>query len=316
MASETFTAIASEVRNWGRWGDDDRRGTLNLIDEAARRRAIAAVVDAHALSLALPMSAAEGIQLGFIKGRVNPSIEMVRINEPEEIAPDGPAFSEDVVSFAMQCATHLDGLAHVSWGGLLYNGYPADEVDADGSARLGIHHVGPVLTRGVLLDVERARGIDGVPPGHPISVDDLEAAVSFGGTRPEPGDAVCVRTGQMRHLALGRPLDDPARDLLAYTWPAPGLTMATARWFHEHDVALVVTDTMTLEVYPCEDEADFLPVHVLHLVEMGMTQGQNWVLDELAALAAADGRASFLLDATPLRFTGAVGSALSPVALR
>ena len=316
MSSSAFDEISAKVNNWGRWGSDDVKGTLNLIDRAARLRAAAAVVEGDAISMSLPLSAAEGIQLGFIKGRVNPRIEMSRINVPEEMAPDGPSFSEDVVSFSMQCATHIDGLAHVSFNGQLYNGYDAGEIDADGSARLVVHHLGPIVTRGILLDVARARGEDILPAGHGISIEDLEAAVELAGIRPEPGDAVCVRTGQMRHLALGLALDDPGRDLVAYTWPAPGLTMATAVWLREHDVSLAAIDTMTMEVFPGESDEDFLPVHLLHLREMGLTQGQNWVLDELAAAAAADGRYSFLLDASPLRFTGAVGSAITPVAVR
>ena len=92
--------------------------------------------------------------------------------------------------------------------------------------------------------------------------------------------------------------------------------MAGAAWFHTHDVAAVATDTFVLEVYPCEDERIYLPVHLLHLVEMGMTQGQNWVLDELAEACAADGRYDFLLDATPLPFTSGLASPLNPVAVR
>ncbi len=131
---------------------------------------------------------------------------------------------------------------------------------------------------------------------------------------------VLVRTGQTAHLALpGRPGlggAPPRRDLVAYTWPTPGLTMRTAAWFHAHDVAAVATDTMVLEVYPCEDDRLYLPVHLLHLVEMGMTQGQNFFLDELADACAADGRYDFLLDATPLPFTNALGSPVNPVAVR
>ena len=103
-----------------------------------------------------------------------------------------------------------------------------------------------------------------------------------------------VRTGQMVHLRPER------RDLVAYTWPSPGLTIETAEWFHAHDVAAVATDTLVFEVFPCQHEDAYLPVHLLHLVEMGLTQGQNWVLDALADDCAADGRYSFLLDATPL----------------
>ena len=316
MPSDAFREVAAHVRNWGRWGEDDRLGTLNLIDAAARQRAAAAVIEGDAFALGLPMSAAEGIQLGFIQGRVNPTLTMTRINQPEVMAPEGPCFNEDLVSFSMQCATHLDGLAHVSVDGHLYNGYQADEIDEAGSARLGIHHVGPVITRGVLLDLPRSLGVDFLEPGHPITPEDLDHGVKNAGVLLEPGDAVLIRTGQMRHLALGESLEASTRDLVAYSWPAPGLTMATSAWFRDHDLALVAIDTMTFEVFPCESDEDFLPVHVLNLVEMGMTQGQNWNLDALASAVAADGRSTFLLDATPLNFTGAVGSALNPVALR
>ena len=79
---------------------------------------------------------------------------------------------------------------------------------------------------------------------------------------------------------------------MRYTWPSPGLTIETAQWFHARDVAAVATDTLVFEVFPCQHEDIYLPVHLLHLVEMGMTQGQNWVLDPLAEACAADGRYS------------------------
>jgi hypothetical protein len=69
-------------------------------------------------------------------------------------------------------------------------------------------------------------------------------------------------------------------------------------------------------VFPTQHEDIYLPVHLLHLVEMGLTQGQNFVLDPLAEACAADGRYSFLLDATPLPLTAGLGSPLNPVALR
>jgi kynurenine formamidase len=94
------------------------------------------------------------------------------------------------------------------------------------------------------------------------------------------------------------------------------LTIETAQWFHERDVAAVATDTLPLEVFPGQYDDLYLPVHLLHLVEMGMTQGQNWVLDQLAADCAADGQYTFLLDATPLPFTKGLGSPLNPVALK
>ena len=320
-----FTDLARRVSNWGRWGADDQLGTLNFIDAAARLRGVAAVHDGNAFPLGLPMSEAEGIQMGFIEGRVNPTRSMICVNNPLSPDPEWIASSEDVVTFAMQCATHWDGLAHVSYGagpdgGKLYNGYPASSVTEAGTTKLGIQLIGSLVSRGLLLDVARAKGLEVLDAGYPITPADLDAACELGNLTVEPGDVLLVRTGQAAHLALpGRPGlagAPPKRDLIAYTWPAPGLTLATTEWFHARDVAAVATDTMVLEVYPCEDKDLYLPVHLIHLVEMGMIQGQNWFLDELADACAADRRYEFLLDATPLPFTNGLGSPVNPVALR
>jgi len=305
-----FAEVAERVRNWGRWGPDDQLGTLNFIDEAARRRAAASVHSGKSFALGLPLSEAEGIQMGFIEGRVNPTRSMIQVNHPLSPDPDWICASEDVVTLALQCATHWDALAHASYGGSLYNGYPATSVTEAGASLCGIHHLTTVVSRGILLDVARTLGLDRLEPGYAISPDDLSAACAAGGITPEPGDIVLVRTGQMAHLT------EPGRDLIAYTWPSPGLTIETAEWFFAHDIAAVATDTLVFEVYPCQYDDIYLPVHLLHLVEMGLTQGQNWVLDALAADCAADGQYSFLLDATPLPFTGGLGSPLNPVALK
>jgi kynurenine formamidase len=308
---QVFGDVAARVRNWGRWGPDDEIGTLNLVDEAARRRGAAAVTSGKAFSLGLPLSEAEGIQIGVVEGRVNPSRTMVQVNRPVNAEePEWVCFSEDILTMATQCATHWDALAHSSYGGVIYNGYPASTISADGAARCGIHRLGAVVSRGVLLDVARALGRDVLEPGYPIMPADLDAACELATVAVEPGDIVLVRTGQMVHLAPEH------RDLVAYTWPSPGLTIETAEWFHAHDVAAVATDTLPFEVIPCQYEDIYLPVHLLHLVEMGLTQGQNWVLDPLADDCAADGVYTFLLDATPLPLTAGLGTPLNPVALK
>jgi kynurenine formamidase len=154
--------------------------------------------------------------------------------------------------------------------------------------------------------------VEVLEPGHAVTGADLEAARAMAGVELRPGDCVLVRTGQMHHLRGER----TRKSLLAYLYPAPGLTMDSAVWLHSHDVAAVATDTLALEVIPGEDESVYLPVHLLHLVEMGLTQGQNFVLDELAQACAGDGAYDFFLDATPLPFTHALGSPVNPVAVR
>src|SRR3546814_736867 len=218
--------------------------------------------------------------------------------------------SDDVLTLGLQSCTHWDALAHVSYDGLLYNGHPASSVTAErGAGRCGIHRVTSIVTRGVLLDVARARGVDRLDPGHTITEDDLEAAVELAGIRPEAGDAVLVRTG---HMALLK-----ARQREQYTLePQPGLTVGTVPWMRRHDVAAVAIDTMAMEVYPCEDADVLFPVHLLQLRDMGLTQGQNFDLEELSAHCAADGTYEMLLVANPEPVTGGTGAPTSPVAVK
>ncbi len=299
--------LAAEVRNWGRWGADDEIGTINLITDEVVRDAAALVTTGKRFALGLPLDQA-GPQIGAIPGRTNPLRTMLMINTPLTGDPSNFCTSDDTVTMGIQACTHWDGLGHVSYDGNLYNGVPASVINEFGANRLGIHNITSLVSRGVLLDVARAKGVDRLEGGYPITGDDLDAAAELGKVDVRPGDIVLVRTGQMQLFHAG--------DKMAYGTPAAGPSLQSVRWFREHDVAAVATDNITFEVFPCERDDALLPVHLLHLVDMGMTQGQNWDLEQLAADCADDGRYAFLLDASPLPFTNAVGSPVQPVAIK
>jgi kynurenine formamidase len=301
--------LAAEVSNWGRWGEKDELGTLNLIDDAAVARGLAAARIGARFSLAIRLDAA-GPQLGTIPGRINPLHTMVAINMAYTGDTDDCCFSDDTMTLGLQACTHWDALAHVSYGGLLYNGFPASTVTAEsGATRCGIHRVAHVVSRAILLDVARALGHDVLPPRHPIRQADLDAAVALAGVAPEPGDIVLVRTGQMTYFK--------ARDREGYLLgDQPGLTTDTIRWFRRHDVAAVAIDTLAMEVHPGEDPAVLFPVHAIQLRDMGLTQGQNWDLEALAAHCAADGTYEVLLVANPEPVTGGTGAPVNPVAIK
>jgi len=305
---QEFHDLAKKVNNWGRWGPDDEIGTINLVTDDVRRRGAACVKTGKAFSLALPLSEAEGIQIGVMPGRINPTRTMTQINTPFTGDPSDFCTSDDLVVMALQCATHWDGLGHVSYENKIYNGYPASTISAFGAARCGIHKIRTLTSRGVLLDVARAKGLERLDGGYAITADDLDRACELGKVDVQAGDIVLVRTGQMGILRAG--------DKHTYAVPAPGLSTMTVEWFHDHDVAAVATDTMPFEVWPCEREDMILPVHLLHLVEMGMTQGQNFMLEDLAADCADDGVYEFLLEASPQPFTNAVGSPVNPIAVK
>jgi kynurenine formamidase len=303
-----FHEVARRVSNRGRWGADDEIGTINLITPEATRRGAACVKRGVSFSLALPLHH-DGVQTGRIPNRVNPIHTMIGINTPFTGDRDKVCLSDDMIVMGLQAATHWDGLAHASYENRLYNGFPAATVTAEvGATKCGIHKVKAIVTRGILLDVARAKGVKRLDAGYPITTADLDAALALAKLTVEAGDVLLVRTGQMEHLQAG--------DKDAYRLPSPGLTVGTAPWFRERDVAAVATDTMPFEVYPCEDEGVLFPVHLLHLVEMGMTQGQNWFLDGLAEDCAADGVYEFLLSATPEPVVGGVGSPVNPVATK
>ncbi len=299
--------LAAEVRNWGRWGADDEIGTINLITDEVVRDAAALVTTGKRFALGLPLDQA-GPQIGAIPGRTNPLRTMLMINTPLTGDPSNFCTSDDTVTMGIQACTHWDGLGHVSYDGNLYNGVPASVINEFGANRLGIHNITSLVSRGVLLDVARAKGVDRLEGGYPITGDVLDAAAELGKVDVRPGDIVLVRTGQMQLFHAG--------DKMAYGTPAAGPSLQSVRWFREHDVAAVATDNITFEVFPCERDDALLPVHLLHLVDMGMTQGQNWDLEQLAADCADDGRYAFLLDASPLPFTNAVGSPVQPVAIK
>ncbi|MCX4675117.1 cyclase family protein [Streptomyces sp. NBC_01433] len=301
-----FHEIAKRVNNWGRWGAGDETGTLNLITDAVVREAAATVRTGRRIPLALPLQQ-DGVQSGLIPGRVNPLHTMVQINQ-ELFGPGTVATSDDAVTMGLQAATHWDALTHASHSGKIYNGRPAATITAHGGAEFSsIAAVPHLVSRGVLLDVARARGVDRLPGDHAVTPDDLDAAEDLAGLRVRAGDIVLVRTGQVRVCLAG--------DKHGYGYPSPGLSVRTPEWFHARDVAAVANDTLTFEIFPPEIEDLWMPVHALHLVEMGMLQGQNWNLEGLSTACAEERRHAFLLSAMPEPFVGATGTPVAPVAI-
>jgi kynurenine formamidase len=301
-----FHEIAKRVNNWGRWGADDEMGTLNLITDEVVREAATTVRGGRRIPLALPLHQ-DGIQTGMIPGRVNPLHTMVQINQ-ELFGPGTVATSDDAVTMGLQAATHWDALTHASHSGKIYNGRPADTITPHTRARFsGIDKAPYIVSRGVLLDVARAKGLDRLPGDHAVTPEDLDEAAEFGGVTARAGDIVLVRTGQIQVCLAG--------DKHGYAYPSPGLSVRTPEWFHAHDVAAVANDTLTFEIFPPEIENLWLPVHALDLVEMGMLQGQNWNLENLSTACVQEKRYAFLLSAMPEPFVGATGTPVAPVAV-
>lgn len=315
--NEFFHEVAAEVRNWGRWGDDDRIGTLNHITPRTIADAAASVEHGQAISLAIELKN-DGVQIGQIPTRINPVHVMGTIDHPDLGDPDGkamvPHFSDDMVTMGLQAGTHWDGLSHVSYDHTLYNGIPASSITArDGSQELGIERVGALVGRGVLLDIAGSKGLDRLPDNHEVTGDDLDAAADWAGVEIRAGDIVLIRTGRIRLYLEGSATAYTMGESGDASSPGPGID--AVRWFHRHDIAAAATDTYMFEVFPPQDFDNMLAVHCLAVVDMGFTQGQNWNLEELATACTDHGRHTFFLNATPEPFVGATGAPVAPVAV-
>jgi kynurenine formamidase len=190
----------------------------------------------------------------------------------------------------------------------MWNGVDPALIDEAGAGRLSVDQVGPLASRGVLLDVARATHVDRLDGGLALTPDHLDAAEQLAGVTVGTGDIVLLRTGQMQLLKGG--------DKWGYAISTAGPSLQTVEWFHARQVAAVATDNLSFEVYPCEVEGLQLPVHMLHIVEMGLSQGQNFDLEALATDCAQDGRYEFLLIAAPEPFTAACGAPVVPVVVK
>jgi kynurenine formamidase len=301
-----FARLGTELRNWGRWGTDDQIGTLNLITPQRIAAAAGLVRRGTVFDLSLALDE-NGPQPGG-NGRYNAQHKMTLRDHG---LPAGMAAFDDEVQLALQGSTQWDALAHVGYDGYLYNGVPYDAVTERGAERNSIDHVvDRVVGRGVLLDIGRLLGLDELPGGFEITPDLLDKAEQAAGSQVTGGDIVLVRTGWKRLFERGE------RDAFMDRSFAPGLGLDTCRWLYERDVAAVATDTQAVEVKPPRDGEATHPVHMVLVRDMGMTMGELFDLEALAADCAGDGVHEFFFCAAPLKITGAVGSPITPLAIK
>ena len=237
-----FDAFFDDVSNWGRWGPDDQLGTFNLITPEKRRAAAALVRSGVSVSLSH-----------------NPM--------PDE-APDNPdAAFDHVMGDSLQSDTytftyhgygvsHIDSLCHIAHKDRLYNDVPkATNNTADGCGKFGIEQLkNGIVSRGVLLDMARHKGVPYLEPGTAIYADDIEAWEQEAGVTVSAGDVIFIRTGRWARRAEVGPW--------SLSGNSAGIHASVVRWIKERDVAYVGSDAAT-DVQPSLVEDVRLPVHTL-----------------------------------------------------
>jgi kynurenine formamidase len=316
---DTVREYCGKYTNWGRWGEDDQRGTLNHVRPEHVVAAAGLVRSGRSISMGLPFDE-DGPQTGGFN-RFNPIHLMTRDGADAIAGTSVRDFyggrdrhfrgTDDIVIMPLQCGTQWDSLAHVVFEDKIYNGYGADQVSSKGALKNDVcNAASSMVGRGVLLDLPRAQGVDWIEPGTAISGTDLQAAADLAGLSVGQGDFVFVRTGALAKVRATGTWADYAGG------PAPGLGLNSIDWVAEHEIAALATDTWGMEVLPNETPDVFQPLHIVFIVNMGLWIGEIYDLEALAGDCAEDGVYEFFFCGPPLPFTRAVGSPLNPMAIK
>jgi kynurenine formamidase len=318
--TEQSVMTADEVRahgerlgvrsNWGRWGADDERGTLNLITPDNALRAAATIRTGTTLTLGRALDVTDP---PYYPQGLDAAVRHEMVTAWGSNAGGDVQAASDQVH--VQCHgldnTHMDALCHIGFGGIGYNGRPFREmVDETGASACDLLVAGPVVTRGVLVDVPRLRGVDHLAGGDPVTEDDLRAAAPD----VRPGDALIVRTGRALTVEPGRTAAETEHRSASEKYgPIAGLHHGAMKVVAELDCGLLGTDG-SADNFPAVDDVR-LPIHVLSLVHLGVHLLHNLALEELASALAERGTTEFMIVAAPLRLPRATGSPIAPVAV-
>ncbi len=291
---EQYDQWMEELSNWGRWGDDDELGAANLMTEAKRREAAALIRTGTTVSLAHDLITEEAVDV------TEPYVLQMRVNPEAQNSGDRIDIYFHGVTFS-----HLDGLCHVFYKDKVYNGFDfAEIVTEDGCSRMGTTAMkNGLVTRGILVDMPRLKGVPYLEPGTKLYREDIEAWEEQAGVTLGAGDALLLRTGRWaRRAELG-----PTREMSG--WDA-----SVMPFLAERDIALLGADS----VHEAPDSVPglgFNPIHRFAIVARGMNLLDNLDLEAVAETAARLNRWEFMLVVAPLRVPGGTGSPVNPIAI-
>jgi kynurenine formamidase len=285
----------SELSNWGRWGKDDQRGTLNLMTPEIRKEALKLVREGVSVSLAHTIEKAPA---------------------PDNPRPLGQAMTLDTAGHAMDLytiwyhgsvITHIDSLCHYSFQGKIYNGFDRSNIkEGPGCPQNGVENQkNGIMTRGILVDMPLMKNVPYLEPGTAVTASDLEAWEKFAGLKIRAGDALFLRTGRWAQRAQKGPWNVAAS--------AAGFHASVLPWLKQRDVALLGNDAVT-DVQPSGVEGSPRPIHQVAIVAMGLPLVDVMDLEAIAKESAARKRWEFLLTAAPVPVLGGTGFPLNPIA--
>ncbi len=312
-SEEVVLTWFDELSNWGRWGDDDRLGTPTHHPPAKRDSPASRGRDGISVSCSCDIKTGRqpGSTVESQRYMLSTGLGLDEEGRRGLLAGGRAGGAQEFIGMVFHGldVTHLDSLAHLFWDGKMYGGAPASLVsDRQGALKHDVLAVSNgIVTRGVLLDIARLRGVDVLAADDHIYPEDLEAAEQAAGVRLEPGDVLLVRTGE------GGARIAQKRDYNANK-PRSGYQAACLPWLHERGIAMIGSD-VAQDPTPTGYRTVSMPVHMVGIVAMGLWLIDNCQLEDLAATCARLNRWEFQFALAPIRFQGVTGSPTNPIAV-
>jgi kynurenine formamidase len=300
--------LFEEVSNWGRWGPDDERGTLNYLTPERVAAAARLVRSGKQISCARNFPVQPGPE------NPTPALHHMVMGGDDPCAHGVPGLecSLDFIGIAYHglASTHIDALCHVFVEGKMYNGIDACEVRSTGARRNSIMCARDgIVGRGVLLDIPRFRRAPYVRPGEPVTREEIVAAERLQNVEIGEGDILLVHVGRDAHRAQHPPQGGDYPTLA-------GIAADSIPWIHERRIAVLGGDGVndpTPSPKPVEDWP--IPIHMCGLVSMGLHLLDNLYLADLAEACAAAEQWEFQFVVAPLRIERGTGSPVNPIAI-
>ena len=303
VSAHEFRELFDSVSNWGRWDDDGERGALNHLTPARVAAAAQLVRSGVTITLSQPLETQARVDVP------EPADHHMTMLPDAKVGSGSLSFAKDYVGidYHNEGHSHIDAFCHVAFDGFLFDGKPEGSVTELGAQAGAIDVLKDgLVSRGVLLDVARARGIPWLEPGDHVFREDLEAAEREQGVSVDVGDVLLVRTGHTRRLAELEPWDT--------TKAKSGLHPTTALFLADRRVAALGSDGNN-DTAPSTTEGIGFPMHVLALNAMGVHLFDYLRLEDVARHCEAVGCWEFLFVAAPLRIVHGTGSPLNPTAV-
>ncbi len=308
LTISAVNAQQKEAAGKSPWGADDEIGTLNMMTEATQLQVLSQISSGKVFDLSVDYF----VGMPSFHALGDPGYQYWLTHTPHGTIVDNPngmgremnekvSYTGDAISMYTHMGTHIDALNHFGLNGEIWNGYtPEEHLGDKGWKKTGAETIPPIVTRGVLIDVQAALGM--LPANYRISAEDIQKTLKQQNVLLQKGDVVLIRTGQAKFY------EDASHYLDNY----PGISLDAVKWMvEEQEIMLLGADNLSFEAFPPEREDNWVPVHTYLLAEKGIMFIEQMYLEELSSAKVYE----FAFIAASLKLRGASGSPMRPLAI-